>query len=64
MCSTILLDQDAILEEILNKFEVMCLDISERTQEQLIQLFQMDLEHDGWSPPLADPIARYLIQDS
>lgn len=61
MCSTILLVQDTILEEILNKFEVMCLDISERTQEQL---FQMDLEHDGWSPPSAGPIARYLIQAS
>lgn len=53
-----------ILDDILDKFkDVLSLDITERTQRQLIQLFQRETDYSVWTPSLEDP-DQYIIDDS
>ena len=53
-----------ILDDILEKFkDASSLDIIERTQRQLIQLFQKEIDYGVWIPSLEDP-DQYIIDDS
>ena len=53
-----------ILDDILEKLkDASSLDITERTQRQLIQLFQKEIDYGVWTPSPKDP-DQYIINDS